>query len=79
MTATAESTPPVDGKLRRPEAIGVPELWLVDPQRERVLVFRRSTSAAAAFDVELDVGEGDTLTSPILPGCELDVTAIFDR
>ncbi len=61
------------------EAIGVPELWLVDPVGERVLVFRRSSPDMATFDVAVEVGEGETLTTPVIAGFGLDVTALFDR
>ena len=61
------------------EAIGVPELWLVDPVGERVLVFRRTLPGVPTFDVTLEAGEGETLTTPIIPGFVLDVTALFDR
>ena len=61
------------------EAIGVPELWLIDTQGERVLVFRRSSPATPTFDLALEFTEGDTLTTPLVPGLQIDVTAIFDR
>lgn len=61
------------------EAAGVPELWLIDTQGERVLVFRRSSPATPSFDLALEFAEGDTLTTPVVPGLSIDVTAIFDR
>ena len=55
------------GYLKR----GVAELWLVDTKSDRVLVFRG--------DDEFEVGRGDQLTTPLLPGLALDVTELFDR
>ncbi|MDX6720418.1 MAG: hypothetical protein QOJ63_2672 [Solirubrobacteraceae bacterium] len=50
------------------ERQGLPELWLVDTVAESVLVFRRSAPQAASFDVALEVGLGEHLASPLLPG-----------
>lgn len=52
---------------------GVGELWLVDPPGRVVIVTRRSTPSTATFDVALEVGLGQVLTSPLLPGFELTV------
>jgi Uma2 family endonuclease len=59
------------------ERHGLPELWLVDTVARTVLVYRRSTTGAAAFDVALELTEDEHLTSPLLPGFSLDVGAIF--
>lgn len=61
------------------EAMGVPELWLVDTPAETIHVARRSTAAAIGFDVTFDVVPGDTLTTPLIPGFAVDVTELFDR
>ncbi len=58
------------------EHYGVCELWLVDTAANVVDVFRRST-AKRGFDVCLEFGAGDALTSPLLPGFELAVGEIF--
>jgi Uma2 family endonuclease len=42
-----------------------------------VLVFRRSRPDAPRFDVSLELGSGDSLTSPLLPGFSLPVDEIF--
>lgn len=60
------------------ERAGLPELWLVDDVTERVLVFRRSRPDAPTFDVALELGAGDDLTSPQLPGFALSVEELFD-
>ena len=64
-------------KKLRYEAAGVAELWFVDTEADTVLVFRRSSPDCAAFDVDMELGEGDTLTSPLLPGFALPVEDVF--
>ncbi len=64
-------------KKDRYESAGLPELWLVDTSRNTVLVYRRSNPDAVQFDIALQFEQGDTLTSPLLPHFELDVTALF--
>ena len=61
------------------EAAGLPELWLVDTAVDRVIVHRRSQPDAPRFDVSFEVGGGEQLTTPLLPGLTLDVTELFDR
>lgn len=58
------------------ERDGVRELWLVDPPAKTVLVFRRS-EGSASFDVTTEIGAGETLTSPLLPGFAVPVTGVF--
>jgi Uma2 family endonuclease len=67
----------VGRKPDRYERWGVRELWLVDTDSRTVLVRRRSRPRAPAFDVALEVGEGEQLRSPLLPGFELPVDAVF--
>jgi Uma2 family endonuclease len=57
------------------EAGGLPELWLVD--YDAVLVFRRSERAESSFDVALELSRQDRLTSPQLPGFELNLVRLF--
>lgn len=59
------------------EAHGLPELWLVDTESETILVYRRSKPSSPKFDVALELGAGETLTSPQLPGFELPIEAVF--
>ena len=66
-------------KKRSYEQAGLAELWLVDTEANTVLVFRRSTPRAAVFDVDLEVGAGEALTTPLLPGVALDLADLFDR
>ncbi len=68
-----------DRTIKKPvyEQQGLPELWLVDTVAEGVLVYRRSSPDVTTFDVELTVGRGETLTSPLLPGFELALDDLF--
>jgi Uma2 family endonuclease len=59
-------------KLRQYEASGTRELWLADTPARTVLVFR-----GAAFDHGSELGAGQQLTSPLLPGFTLDVDELF--
>lgn len=59
------------------ERAGLPELWLVDDVAESVLVFRRSALGAVSFDVALELGRGDALESPLLPGFALALGVLF--
>lgn len=56
---------------------GLPELWLVDDRRPAVLVFRRSAPDVPTFDVVLELGVEDELTSPQLPGFVLPLGRLF--
>ena len=40
-------------------------------------MFGRSSLEATTFDVSLELGRGDTLTSPLLPGFTLALDALF--
>ncbi len=59
------------------ERNGLAELWLLDPTTNDVFVFRRSSPRSASFDVALELGRADTLTSPQLPGFALGLSALF--
>ena len=61
------------------ETRGLAELWLADPAARTVLVYRRSTPAAKIFDVALEPGPGESLSSPLLPGFELPLDELFHR
>lgn len=67
----------VGRKKQHYERDGVRELWLVDPFARTVRVHRRS-GGSATFDVTLEVGGDETLTSPLLPGFAVVVTELFD-
>jgi Uma2 family endonuclease len=69
----------IGAKKRIYEAGGLPELWLVDRPVDEVLVYRRSSPRSPVFDVELELGTGETLTSPQLPGFSLALAELFRR
>lgn len=51
---------------------GTRELWLVDTPAWTVLVYR-----AGSFDDAVEVGPGQQLTSPLLPGFTIDIDELF--
>lgn len=57
---------------------GVPELWLVDTPRARVLVSRRSRPEIPTFDVSIECAHDDVLTTPLLDGFSLPLHGLFD-
>lgn len=67
----------VGRKRRVYEDAGVAELWLVDTPARVVLVLRRSRPEEPTFDVALELGEEEQLSSPLLPGFALPVAEIF--
>jgi Uma2 family endonuclease len=75
------STWPYDVGVKKAayERAGLPELWLVDTEAETVLVYRRSSPGAPSFDVALELGAGEALASPLLPGFSVAVAEIFDH
>lgn len=54
-------------------ASGVGELWLVDTPANTVLVYRKDES----LDDAREVGLGESLTSPLLPGFTLSIDELF--
>jgi len=69
----------IGAKKRVYEQGGLAELWLVDNAAETVLVYRRSTRDSRTFDVTLELGRGEVLSSPRLPGFELGMDSLFER
>lgn len=59
-------------KLKLYDAMGITEYWIVDPDRESVSIYRRTSSGFA-----LASAAGD-LTTPLIPGFSLPVRAIFE-
>jgi hypothetical protein len=51
----------------------------VDDAADAVLVYRRSGPGARTFDVALELGRGDVLDSPQLPGFALSLDELFKR
>ncbi|HEX5505409.1 MAG TPA: Uma2 family endonuclease, partial [Thermomicrobiales bacterium] len=54
---------------------GIPEYWIVDPQRETIAVLRLEDGAYVEHGV---FGRGARATSALLPGFAVDVGAVFD-
>jgi len=69
----------IGAKKRVYEAAGLPELWLVDHAADVVLVYRRTLPAARTFDLALELGAGERLSSPQLPGFALSLDELFRR
>jgi Uma2 family endonuclease len=67
----------IGAKKRVYESGGLPELWLVDDVSEAIYAFRRSSPGLDRFDVALELGRGDVLTSAALPGFSLPLDELF--
>lgn len=55
---------------------GVTEYWLVDPQRDRIRVFRRADEGLV-LAADLSTEANDTLTTPLLPGLSVPLSRVF--
>jgi Uma2 family endonuclease len=55
---------------------GIPEYWIVDPEKERITVLKL---AGKRYTVHGEFGRGETATSVVLPGFSVDVTEVFSR
>ena len=64
-------------KRRLFEQMGVREYWLVDPELDTVQVLRLSPDGRLVRVEELTAEDGGTLTTPLLPGCGIDVRVLF--
>ena len=56
------------------ERVGVPEYWIVDPERNSVQVFRLS---GGRYAPALEFGLGDRLETPLLPGLSIPLSDVF--
>ncbi len=65
-------------KFRKYEAAGVAEVWPFDTESNTVLVYRRTTPESQTFDIALELGSGEVLTSALLDEFSLDITTLFD-
>jgi Uma2 family endonuclease len=65
-------------KRRLYEREGVSEYWVLDPELDVVRVYKRDGSRFAK-PFELSADAGDVLTTPLLEGLSLPLTAIFGQ
>jgi Uma2 family endonuclease len=54
---------------------GIPEYWIVDPAEERIIVLTLDGSEYKEYGIFV---RGDRATSRLLPGFEVEVSAVFD-
>ncbi len=59
-------------KLKRYDAMGIPEYWIVDPENESVKIFRHTSRGFALAPA------ADHLTTPLIPGFSVSVRDIFE-
>lgn len=64
-------------KLRDYERYGVGEYWIVDPDSETILVYRRDDDASEVFLPPQTVSVGASVESPLFPGFRLDPADVF--
>lgn len=69
----------VGAKRKTYERLGLAQLWLVDTESDSVLVYRRSSPESPEFDVALELGAGQSLATPLIPGFEIDLGQLFAR
>lgn len=67
----------VGTKLRHYESAGVAEVWLVDTAADVVLVFRRGGPDTVTFDIALELTADDTLSTPLIPGWDVDLGTLL--
>ncbi|MEZ5288070.1 MAG: Uma2 family endonuclease [Vicinamibacterales bacterium] len=66
-------------KRRLFERSGVREYWLVDPELDAVQVFRPTPEGRLARAAELTAEDGGVVTTPLLPGCQIDLRELFRK
>jgi Uma2 family endonuclease len=66
-------------KRRLFERGGVREYWLVDPELDLVKVFRRDANGTFPRIAELTREAADVVTTPLLPGLSIALTAVLDE
>ncbi len=64
-------------KRRLFERTGVREYWLVDPELDAVQAFRLSPEGKLVRAAELSAMGCRTLTTPLLPGCAIELRDLF--
>ena len=56
---------------------GVREYWIVDPDRNSVAVYRRGADGSFPLAITLEAKNAERLTTPLLPGWELQLERLF--
>lgn len=73
------STRRVDEMIKRStyERFGALEYWMIDPGRQTVQVFRRTSLGFGPAEVR-SAEAGESLTTPLLPGLVIQISEIFE-
>ncbi len=58
------------------EQFDVQEYWIIDPELESIKIYRRTEGSFARLN-ELTLERSELLTTPLLPGLEVPLTAVF--
>lgn len=56
---------------------GVREYWIVDPDRSSIAVYQRRDDGSFPLATTLHGKDADTLTTPLLPGWQLQLERLF--
>jgi Uma2 family endonuclease len=64
-------------KLRLFERVGVREYWIVDPDHDRIRVFRRAPDASFPRVADLRADPAHVFRTPLLPGFSLRLDVFF--
>ncbi|MCL5285385.1 MAG: Uma2 family endonuclease [Nitrospirae bacterium] len=56
------------------ERSGVPEYWIVDPEKEAIQIFQMSDGC---YQAPLEFGKKDVLASSLLPGLSISLSEVF--
>ena len=64
----------LETKRREYAQAGIPEYWIIDPERSRVVVL---TLAGSRYRVHGEFTPGSRASSVLLPGLALEVSAVF--
>lgn len=59
------------------EREGVREYWMIDPDRDEVIVYRRANDGSFRLAATLNASHGEALTTPLLPGWGLPLDKLF--